>query len=400
VKILHATESYYPFISGASEVVRILSERLVEAGHEVTVATRKLPERKLKSHNGVRIVEFDVRPASPKSASIATGLKGETKQYQDFLVKSDFDIVMSYAAQQWTTDLMFDILPKIRAKKVLVPCGYSALNDPDFADYFERLPKYLEQFDACVYLSEHYRDIDFARHHGLTNSRVIPNGADEREFGQPLGKARESALRKKYGLRGLVLITIGNITGEKGHQELLWVFKRLPVPLATLVAVSQPMAGAGWYDEFAAQAKRINTSRKFSGKRVVMVDGRRRPEVVDLLKSADIFVFFSNIEASPLVLFEANAAGLPFVSSSAGNSAEIAKWTGAGLIVPSHPIANSRVKVDLKQALWQVTRLALNPLLRRRLGKQGRAAWAAKFTWEKLSQRYLKLYEELLREDQ
>ena len=397
MRILHCVESYYPFVSGSSEVVRQLSERMVKAGHDVTVATRKLPEREHASHNGVKIVEFDIKPASTKSTSIATGLTGETKQYQDFLKNSRFDVIMTYAAQQWTTDLMFDIMDEIKAKKVLVPCGFSALHDPLFKNYFAQLPAVLKKFDACVYLSNDYRDIDYARQHKLTNSHLIPNGADEREFGPALTKTRQAELKTKYGLRGLVLISVGNITGEKGHEELLWVFKRLPVPRATLVAASQKMPGIGWYDEFERQAKRINTSRKFPGKRVVLIDGTRRQEVVDLMKASDMFVFFSNIEASPLVLFEANAASLPFVASNAGNSAEIAKWTGGGVIVKSHPMAEGRVKVDLKDALWKVTRLSLNLVLRRRLGRRGRQAWQAKFTWEKLTDDYLKLYESLVR---
>src|SRR3990167_5638343 len=153
MKILHAVETYYPSVSGAPEVVRHLSEHMVEAGHEVTVATRKLPERKSLKHNGVKIVEFDVRPTSDLGMSTVTGLSGETKKYQQFLRKGKFDIVMTYAAQQWTTDLIFEVLDVIKSKKVLVPCGYSALHDPLYKKYFEGLPTYLRKFDATVYLS-------------------------------------------------------------------------------------------------------------------------------------------------------------------------------------------------------------------------------------------------------
>jgi hypothetical protein len=36
MKILHAVESYFPSVSGAPEVVRHLSERMVKAGHDET----------------------------------------------------------------------------------------------------------------------------------------------------------------------------------------------------------------------------------------------------------------------------------------------------------------------------------------------------------------------------
>lgn len=370
---------------------------MVLMGHDVTIAARKIPERKSLVHNGVKIVEFDVRSAISSGMSIVNGLTGETKKYQDFLRKSDYDIFMTYAAQQWTTDLSFDVLDEIKARKVMVPCGYSALYMDEYKAYFKRLPGYLRKFDATVYMAEDYRDINFAKEHRLQNTHFIPNGADETEFSQPLSKKRKAELKKKYGLQGLVIMTVANYTGEKGHSELVWLFKRLPIPRATLVSAGGITPGIGSYDMFKGQADRINTSRKFTGKHVVMIDGKMRKEVVDLLKMADIFVFLSNIECSPLVLFESAAAGTPFIASDAGNSSEIARWTGGGIIAKSYNVPNGRVAADLRDSLAQVTKLAYNPLLRRRLGKQAHQTWLQNYTWEKIAKQYEQLYLDLLK---
>ena len=69
-------------------------------------------------------------------------------------------------------------------------------------------------------------------------------------------------------------------------------------------------------------------------KRVIMLDPPRA-EVIDAYKAADLFVFGSQVECSPLVLFEAAASATPFVTVGAGNAAEIAEWTGGGIVVPS-----------------------------------------------------------------
>jgi glycosyltransferase involved in cell wall biosynthesis len=192
-------------------------------------------------------------------------------------------------------------------------------------------------------------------------------------------------------------MTIANYTSEKGHRELLYVYKRLPVSKATLISAGSFTPGIGDYDLFEQQATRINLGRKFLGKRVVMVDGQDRELIRDLLKCADLFLFLSNIEASPLVLFEATAAGVPFVATAAGNSTEIAKWTGGGVIVKTHQRENGRVAADLKNALWQVTRLARNPERRHALGAAGHKAWQNKYTWQKITKQYLGLYEDLLK---
>ena len=396
MRILHAVESYFPSVSGAPEVVRHLSERMVKLGHDVTVATRKLSERRSLNHNDVKIIEFDIQPTSDRGMSIVTGLSGETNKYQDFLRAGKFDIVMSYAAQQWTTDLMFDVLDEIKAKKVLVPCGYSALHDPLYKGYFEKLPDYLRKFDATVYLSRTYQDISFAREHGIHNIHIIPNGADEKIFRKSLSQKQKSALRKQFGIDGLMIMTIANYTGEKGHDELLHVFKRLPVRKATLVSAGGITPGIGCYDMFKQQAERINQSQKFIGKKVVMIDGTKRQQVYDLLRCADLFVFLSNIEASPLVLFEAAAAGVPFVASTAGNSVEIAQWTSGGVNVKSRAMPNGRVKANLGHALWQTSRLVHSSKMRKRLGELGRQSWKKHYTWDKITHQYLKLYEDLL----
>ncbi len=390
MNILHAVEFYYPSVGGAQEVVRHLSERMVKMGHDVTVATTKLPNRDFKEYNGVKIVEFDI------SGNKVNGFKGkDVQKYKDYLTKNKFDVVMNYAAQQWTADLFFEVIDKVKAKKVFVPCGYSALYDPSYEDYFNKLPQILKKYDATVYLAEKYRDIDFAKQHELKNINIIPNGADENEFTEPLEHYRKEFLRNKYGIGGFTIMTIG-LYGEKGHLDTLKVFKKLPISKGTFISVGHTRPLEHPYSEFAREAALVNNRRKFLGKRVVMVDGNEREDIRDLLKMTDVFVFLSNIECSPLVLFESAAAGVPFLATTAGNSEEIARWTGAGIIVKSNPSHNSRVIADQKDTLIKLTKLAHNRKLRQRLGAAGRKAWQERYTWDRLTKEYISLYESML----
>ncbi len=389
MKILHTVEFYYPSIGGAQELVRHLSERMVKMGHDVTVATTLLPNRTSFEHNGVKIVGFEI------AGNVVNGIKGDKRAYQEFLRKEKFDVIMNFAAQQWTADLFFEVMDDIKAKKVFVPCGYSALYDPNYDDYFKKLPNILRKYDATIYPSDDYRDINFAREHKLNNVFVIPNGANEEEFMEPISNERKKFLRTKYGIGGLTIMTIG-LYGEKGHLELIKAFRRLPVSKATLVSAGSIRPGEGGYDAFENEAEQINLSRKLLGKRVVMIDGSQTQEVHELLKMCDIFAFFSNVECSPLVLFEAAAAGVPFLTSTAGNGPEIAKWTGAGIVVKSHDMPNGRVRVDSKDAVLQLTKLAHNRKKRIELGRAGHKSWEQKYTWEIITKDYLRIYEKVL----
>jgi L-malate glycosyltransferase len=118
MNILHTVEFYSPSVGGAQEVVKQLSERMVALGHQVTIATTTIPERKSQMINGVRIVDFNI------SGNAVRGYHGDTEAYKEFLLKNRFDVIMNYAAQQWTADLFFEVMNQIKAKKVFVPCGF------------------------------------------------------------------------------------------------------------------------------------------------------------------------------------------------------------------------------------------------------------------------------------
>lgn len=392
MRILHTVEFYYPSIGGAQEVVRHLSERMVAQGHEVFVATTKLPNRTSLNHNGVEIIEFDV------SGNEVNGFKGkDVNKYKQFLQSEKFDIVMNYAAQQWTADLFMQVMDKVSAKKVFVPCGFSALYDEAYSAYFKKIPQRLAKYDSLVFLSNDYRDINFAREHDLKNIIVIPNGADENEFSKKISDEEKRFIRARYGLGGLVITTIGNHTNEKGHTELLRCFKALPYAHATLVIAGTIKPHDGCYDSCELGTDSCNNSKKFFGKRVVMVDGTNREDVRKILQASDIFAFFSNIECSPLVLFEAAAAGVPFVASAAGNNTEIAEWTGGGIVVESSPRPNGRVAINKKDAVLKLTKLAYSKQYRKELGETGHKTWLSSFTWDKLTNDYVDLYKEILK---
>ena len=212
MKILFCCEFYAPSVGGVQEVMRQLAERLVVRGHSVTVATTAIPSRGFKDLNGVQIQEFSI------SGNLASGMKGELERYRQFVTASTFDVVMIKAAQQWTFDALWPVLSKIPGGKVFIPCGYSCLYEPDYATYFRELPAILRQFDHLIFYASEYRDIHFARQHGLTNFSIIPNGASEVEF----GVTPDPSFRHRYGLcdQDFLFLTVGSPARMKGHCEI------------------------------------------------------------------------------------------------------------------------------------------------------------------------------------
>lgn len=388
MKILHTVEFYHPSVGGMQEVVRQISEHLAGLGHQVTVATTVLAGRRDKSVNGVEIAEFSI------SGNLAKGLQGEVDRYRDFVFDSGFEIVTNFAAQQWATDAMLPVIDRLRAKKVFVPTGFSGLYAPEYAAYFNEMKKWMKMYDANIFLSNNYRDINFARENGITNIKIIPNGASETEF------LPETSLdiRKKLGIprHHFLILHVGSHTGQKGHREAIKIFNRAGIKNATLLIVANSFGGG-----CTSSCQRQSSLFKFSPWR--LVDGKKlivtfldRTDTVAAYKEADLFLFPSNIECSPLVLFECMAAQTPFLTTDVGNAAEIIEWSGSGSLLPGTVLSNGKVKAKIGASARVLEEIINDGPRRDAMKKDGFKAWQDRFTWAQIAGEYEKLYQDLI----
>jgi glycosyltransferase involved in cell wall biosynthesis len=433
MRLLFCCEYYYPSRGGVQEVMRQIAERMTVAGHDVTVATGYLRERRVTSHNGVAIRDFKA------AGNAVRGMVGEVEQYRKFVRDFDGDAILIKAAQQWTFDALWPVLDQIKARKVFIPCGFSSFHEPAYQPYFSKLPGVLAKFDHLIFYAESYRDIDFARAHGLTRLTVLPNGASEAEFDIPTGADHRARLR--IADDEFVFLTVGAPVALKGHREIAEAFALLDTGgrAATLILnASWPNAGPlwkmfgskvslvgdglhllrseGWQGLIAGALRR---SRRFlseskaarggslggRGKRSpsihesiknaqlqpnkrVLRTNFSRPDLVKAYEIADLFVFASNVEYSPLVLFEAAAAGTPFLSVPVGNAEEIARWTGGGTICPAARDAGGFTCVDPAVLAREMRRCMGDPDMLARLGATGKERWRRMFTWQSIAPQY------------
>jgi glycosyltransferase involved in cell wall biosynthesis len=391
MKILHTVEFYHPSVGGMQEVVKQLSERLVAMGHDVTVATTRLSERQSQVLNGVKIVEFEI------SGNAVRGMIGETQRYVDYLVNSDFDVITSFAAQQWATDLTLDVLDRIKAKKVFVPTGFSGLYDEHYHGYFEKMKTWMKGYDMNVFLSDDYRDVNFAKANGIEKRILIPNGAGEDEFLKPSPIDVRGMLG--IGPDDLLVLNVGSHTGVKGHREAIEIFQKANLPSgATLLIIGNDLGG-GCTKECKKRARLFGWCLfgRNRSKRLIVRE-MTRPETVAAYQQANIFLFPSNLECSPIVLFECMAAKTPFLTSDVGNAKEIIGWSHSGRLMPTDKESSGygmgHVKIGPSAELLSM--LAADVVGREQLAEAGYAAWREKYSWEKITKAYEGLYASLI----
>lgn len=420
-----------------------LAERLVVRGHEVTVATTELPTRLFGELNGVTIREFKI------SGNLVRGMEGKVAGYRRFVTSQPFDVIMVKAAQQWTFDALWPVLSEIKAGKVFVPCGFSGLYEPAYAEYFRQLPPILKKFDHLIFYASDYRDINFATEHGISKFSIVPNGASEVEF----SVVPDHCFRQRHGIGSdeLLFLTVGSLSGLKGHLDVATAFlsAELDGHPATLILNGNESAPVEWkstvrvlqgkcrdYTRIVRDiygrdgllcalryllhgvlnkggicrgkytskgmthdvsfkeellAVTAEVGRQGSNKRVVVTD-LPRSELVQAYMNSDLFVFASHVEYSPLVLFESAAAGTPFLSVPVGNSVEIARWTGAGVICPASQDGKGYTKVDPEVLGEYWSCLVKDRAYLRQLGAAGKGKWAEKFTWQDITDKYEEVF--------
>lgn len=390
MKILHTVESYYPSVGGMQEVVRQLSERLVRLGHEVVVATSAHSGRTFTELNGVRIESFAL------GGNLVRGIEGaedEVRRYQRFVKDTSFDVVTNFAAQQWATDLVLSMLDEVPAKKVFVPTGFPGLEWPGYEGYFGHMASWLHGYDMNVFLSNDYRDINFARQSGVTNIAVIPNGAGEDEF-LPI---RETDIREKLGIPSdyFLILHVGSHTGRKGHREAIQIFERAGLKKAALLIVANSF-GKGCTRSCARRGMLFGWSprRPLDRKRLVITP-LSRDDTVAAYQQADLFLFPSNIECSPIVLFECAASKTPFLVTDVGNSAEIVRWTYGGAILPTEKDDRGLSHAQIGPSALMLAQFYGDAALRAEMASAGYASWRRRFSWEVVASVYDRLYRTL-----
>lgn len=411
MKILHTVESYTPDINGMQEVVRQISERLADGGYDVTIATSYNPERKSDLINGVKIVNFNI------SGNLATGLVGDIKKYEDFLINNKFDVTVNFAAQQWATDIFLLNIDKISGKKVFVPTGFSGLYHPKFKKYYDQMVDWMKKYDANIFLSESYRDINWAKSAGIEKRNIIPNGADEREF---ILKENKLDIRTKLGIANRFLIlTVGSHTGMKGHHDTITIFKKSNMRSSVLVINgNSPKISLRSFilnlikifiHSFKKNCKNHNckltcsfssfifniSPKRIWDKKKIVLSNLKRDELVAMYKAADIFLFPSNIECSPIVLFEAMASKTPYLTTDVGNSKEITLWSNGGIVLPTEIDSKGHSNVIINKAIALLEGFYKDSESRNILVINGYDSYVKKFTWQKIAQQYEKLYLEL-----
>ncbi|GBD08377.1 Phosphatidyl-myo-inositol mannosyltransferase [Candidatus Thermoflexus japonica] len=371
MRVIHLYKDYFPILGGIENHIRALAEAQARMGLEVTVLVTSPTRKTMELLDGrIRVLKasrwFTVAstPLSPAFFLYARRLlpQFDLIHLHHPYPPAEIAYLLSGGSRPAVMTYHSDIVRQRLSGRLYRPWLYRVLGR--VARILVTSPIYLET-------SPHLRAF-------RDKCRVVPLGIDVTRF---LAVPREAAraLRSSWcptPQRPHALF-VGRLRYYKGLDTLLHALARLPDLHATIVGTG-PMEHP-W--RALARDLRLSDRVHFLGE----VPDSELPLVYH---AADFFVLpaSARAEAFGTVLLEAMAAGLPVITTEIGTGTTWVVGRAGWIVPPRDPAA-------LAEAMREILD---QPEAARARGQQGQERVRREFTLEKMAQRVLEIYEEVL----
>lgn len=192
---------------------------------------------------------------------------------------------------------------------------------------------------------------------------VIPNGVNIEEW--------KGAQRERKKIKHLVFV--GRLVYDKGADLLIEAFKKSNRKDLDLVIIGEGPE----LQRLKAQAKGLKV--RFTGK----LEGMK---LVKELRKADLYIMPSRVEGMPIRLLEAWASKLPVLATKAGDNEKYIKEGKTGFLsdVNVNGLKMAILKAESSKNLVGISNLVLDEV--------------KNYSWEKVTEKTLRVYDEVLDE--
>ena len=252
----------------------------------------------------------------------------------------------------------------------------------------------LESADAVIAVSEGMRSDVLAAYPAVDPDRVVVvhNGIDTDEYAPDV----RTDVVERIGIDPSMpsVVFVGRITRQKGLPYLLRAARELP-SAAQLVL----LAGAPDTPEIEAEVRSLVDALRSArpGKVVWEPEMLPRPEVVQVLTHASVFVCPSVYEPMGIVNLEAMACETAVVATATGGIPDVVVDGKTGVLVPIEqvtdgsgtPVDPHRFVADLAAAINEVL---ADPARATAMGKAGREVAVERFAWSAIAERTAEVY--------
>lgn len=400
MRVCQCVNYFHPSVGGTQLATYYLSRSLAQLGIDVKIVTFNVnPSNWLRtgyySANLPSYEEMDGIPVYRFPVVLLGKTSGQKPRYKiivspsavKMLLRENPDIIHFQGASEISQSIISSFASNFSASKtVLTVHGLHAqvavFKKHRFLKQINELLLRLAlgTVNRIIALSEY--DLEIIRHLKISTDKVsvIPNGIDLSRF---LTTTQETDFPLQApSVDAPFVLCVTRIRENKGIEILI----RAAADVASKKPDVKFLLVGNCSREYAARLlgliKKVNMEKNFILKGYIPHKSELLPE---LYRHARIFVLPSLMESFPLVLLEAMASGLPIVATRVGGIPDIIS-PSEGILVPPGDVAS------LSSSLLF---LLENDNVRVKLGQNARKR-AESYSWKKIAQRTISLYERLL----
>ena len=321
MKILFTTATYWPYKDGVQAVTQYRAEGLSDLGHEVTVVTnahKNMPRQ--ENHNGVNIIRYPIQIKH----SLYFGNKKEYR-YLVFSVYDNYDCMINVATEQPFTDWLIPLIGKIKGKKILVEHGISncKLQKKDFESarhlahgiyrclrwgiFYKIAKKNLKKYDYVTNLHAFSHGNEYFKKYCGIDCKILYN-AVEPAFFDDIVVFPESFPTRYF-------VCIANYCSRKNQLDTLRAFYESETEDVAMIFIGSSVND--YYKKLVSFNDKLRSSYK-KNLDVRFLHDIPREYMPGIMRHAEIAVMNSLSEHFPIVICEAMASGVPFISSKTG----------------------------------------------------------------------------------
>lgn len=382
MKIALTTDVIYPFTIGGSEMRNYeVGKRLVKMGHEVHIYGAKLWKGKkdivldginihgISKYNSLYDANGKRKATDPIILSIKTFIR---------LLEDDYDIIDNLSFVFF--DCYATKLASLIKNKPLIYTWqqyFGSYLNSYFGGTSGIMARILEKGSLKlaknnIAVSEYIKEQLISSGTKQNKINVIYNGADV-----------ESAEKIKKQKIKYDIIFVGRLTYQKNPHLVIksinLLKKKFPKIKACLIGDGEERV------EIEKLIKKLNLEKNIEIKGKI----NDRKEIFRNLKASKIFVLPSRLEGFPLTIIEANACGIPVITTKT-------EWNNVEEYLNNNGESGIIAKESVEGLSSQIEKLLTNKKLREKMGKNGYEK-AKNYDWDKIAEQTVELYSKILR---
>jgi alpha-maltose-1-phosphate synthase len=366
------TREFPPVGGGIGYYVQNLSKTLTQKGHRVSVITRGSPHRvEKRSIDGIDVYEATFFPFYPIHLELH-------RLFVNQLLRSlKPDLVHLHSPVTPTINVQCPIVTTVHTAMKTDARYHEVVNANSLAEKIQSMyfspfaeSQLLKQSNVITAVSPTISQELVEYGINPKEVKVVWNGVDEKRF----SPSKSALPQEKY-----ILFT-GRLWARKGLFDLIESAQILKSSIPNIKFV---ICGTGpLLQKLKEQVHNASLDNN------IQFLGRvSREKLLTTYQNATMQIVPSIYEGLPTVILEGMSCGLPIIATDIGGSRDIIENGKSGLLVP--PVSPK----DLASA---IAKLWTNDELRNQLGKNARETILKRFTWDKITNTFLGLYNQAI----